>query len=460
MKDPADFLSGPALPAWFLFPVTALFAAVAIYVIARTPGRAGRFLLFACWFRYTLSSLHEYTYREAFAGLSWIALGSILTIVTGLVLLDKKRFLTKALFPIAAICGSIVLSAIINEDPAASIEPVLRFAFFAVVCVAMWQSLETAGSTILPRLLVVFIPPIIEQLGSIALGVAKSGEMDGSLSFIGGFFHEQPFSLILATCFLVVIFASSMGRLMRIGLSLVSLGGVYLANYRTTILAFTPLAGIALFLMVPRAFRTKQRSIGMLAVLIFASAFIALTSSATQNRFSDLQTVATTGTRLIKPPEAFSSSERQILSKRPYIWSWYLYAYVKAPPVQRAVGFGPDAWVGKFPQYAHNTLVSFLYEMGLVGVAAILLLWGTMFRLALLAEPPTRGLLIAAHASFFVLNMATMPHWQIEGNILYGVLCGYTLAKARLAKARSTAEQRDLRAARHGRLRPASTAPA
>jgi hypothetical protein len=23
--------------------------------------------------------------------------------------------------------------------------------------------------------------------------------------------------------------------------------------------------------------------------------------------------------------------------------------------------------------------------------------------------------------------MATMPHWMLEGDILYGVLCGYTL---------------------------------
>ena len=26
-----------------------------------------------------------------------------------------------------------------------------------------------------------------------------------------------------------------------------------------------------------------------------------------------------------------------------------------------------------------------------------------------------------------LLNMATMPHWLIEGNILYGFICGYTV---------------------------------
>jgi hypothetical protein len=28
---------------------------------------------------------------------------------------------------------------------------------------------------------------------------------------------------------------------------------------------------------------------------------------------------------------------------------------------------------------------------------------------------------------FLALNMGTMPMWMIEGNILYGIICGYTL---------------------------------
>jgi hypothetical protein len=67
-----------------------------------------------------------------------------------------------------------------------------------------------------------------------------------------------------------------------------------------------------------------------------------------------------------------------------------------------------------------------------LGVAALLWLWFSMFRLALKTDPGERTILISAHASFFLLNMATMPHWQIEGNIFYGLLCGYTIAKERL----------------------------
>jgi hypothetical protein len=40
---------------------------------------------------------------------------------------------------------------------------------------------------------------------------------------------------------------------------------------------------------------------------------------------------------------------------------------------------------------------------------------------------PHRGVLVGAHLSFLVLNMSTMPMWMIEGNMLYGIICGYTL---------------------------------
>lgn len=33
---------------------------------------------------------------------------------------------------------------------------------------------------------------------------------------------------------------------------------------------------------------------------------------------------------------------------------------------------------------------------------------------------------MCCHIGFIMLNMATMPFWQVEGLILYGLLCGYT----------------------------------
>jgi hypothetical protein len=126
----------------------------------------------------------------------------------------------------------------------------------------------------------------------------------------------------------------------------------------------------------------------------------------------------------------FTLEERRLLSARPFIWSAYIYGWLDGSTRNLLVGFGPNSWVGVFTVYAHNTLVSSLYEYGLIGVAAISLMWAWMLVTALRIKDGPKGKLIAAHISFFVLNMATMPHWMIEGNILYGIICGYTVYRA------------------------------
>jgi hypothetical protein len=71
--------------------------------------------------------------------------------------------------------------------------------------------------------------------------------------------------------------------------------------------------------------------------------------------------------------------------------------------------------------------VNYLYEYGIVEVIALLYLWLSMLMAALRVRHPHSGVLVGAHLSFLMLNMSTMPMWMIEGNILYGIICGYTL---------------------------------
>lgn len=429
MFETPEDLAGPSLPMWFLLPATGLFAVATIYWIMRTPGRAARYLIFVCWVRYTLGALHEFTYREAFFGLRWVALGSAALIALGLVVLDKRRLFSKPFVPVVAICGLMVVSAIINQDLGRTIDPILRFLFFILTTVAVWQALESNGSSVIRRLLFVFAQPIVFQLASIALGVAKAGELDGSVSFIGGYYHEELFSLILAAAFLTAILATKLDAWVRAAVFALSLVGIYLTDYRTTILAVVPLAMTFVLVVVPRLVRTDQRTLARLAAVLVGTGIIIAAIAATGGRYSELAAIGSTD--LFKPPEAFTYADQRILSARPYIWSQYLYAYAESPVVQQIIGHGPDSWVGKFPLYAHNTVVSFLYELGVVGVAALFWLWLSMVQLARQTGSMERALLIAAHVSFILLNMATMPHWQIEGNIFYGLLCGYTIAKHR-----------------------------
>jgi hypothetical protein len=145
------------------------------------------------------------------------------------------------------------------------------------------------------------------------------------------------------------------------------------------------------------------------------------------SRFADLSTASEERGALIKRPELFTRDDRHLLSSRAYIWSQYYYSWVDAPARQKLLGFGPESWVGKFTVYAHNTLVSSLYEFGVLGIVATLALWLSMLGIAALAKAGPRFEMLAAHISYLTLNMATMPMWQIEGIIYYSILCGYTV---------------------------------
>jgi hypothetical protein len=430
------------LPGWALLPTAAILAVAIFYVLLRTRTWAEQYLIFACWFRYMVAAFHEYTFKEVGGGLSIIALSSIAIVALGFLTLDKRRLFIWAFFPVAIICVLMLVSGFTNQNPKGAIEPIVRNAFFVVVAVAFWQAIDTGGPRAITRLLWVFATPITFQVLSIVLHVTKAGESDGSVSYIGGYNHEQPFSLILATCFVVACFATRINRWLKFGLSVLTLVGIALANYRTTILGMAPLAAVQLFTGIPAAVMPKQRSFVRTSMIICGLGGLLVIGTLQSDRFADVGTVLVHGPELMKPPEAFTGDERRILSGRVYLWSNYIDAYENGTTVQKIIGRGPDSWSSNFAIYAHNTLVSYLYEMGIIGVAAILLLWATIASVAMRAQRGQRATILGAHASFFLLNMATMPHWQIEGNILYGLICGYTLASARAARLVTTSQRR------------------
>jgi hypothetical protein len=46
--------------------------------------------------------------------------------------------------------------------------------------------------------------------------------------------------------------------------------------------------------------------------------------------------------------------------------------------------------------------------------------------MALRANGDDMPILVSCHIGFFVLNLATMPFWTLEGAILYALLLGHT----------------------------------
>jgi hypothetical protein len=422
---------GASMPAWLLYPATLLAIAILVYPFYRFRNVISRFALFALCFRYMASAHHAITFKASPIGMSWNALGSSAVFLGGLLLIQRRHLALRPLIPFYVLIASVVASGLINHDLPGTVDVVVKFGYLAIITISVYEGLCALGEGRMMNLLLwSAVIPLLFQALSIVFHVAKASEADGSTSYIGGYNHEAAFSIVLATCFVIGCFARGLRFWVRNAILVILLAGMLLANYRTSILAIAPLAFTQFNLDVLGRFTPRQRIIIGVAILTVSSIVTAAIAWMLRDRFLDLFTALGSLDDLMKRQIFYTYDERQLLSARPYIWSGYIYGWLDGETKNLLVGFGPNSWVGLFPVYAHNTLVSFLYEYGVIGVAAISLVWAWMLTITLRIKDGPKGKLIAAHISFFLLNMATMPHWMIEGNILYGVICGYTLYRA------------------------------
>lgn len=416
------------LPLYALAPITAVLFAALLFAMRGVRPASGKFLMFIVWLRYVMQAFHTTTYQPIAAGASLNAVASLFVCVVGGVIIARRLRMLTAFPFIGAMMTLILASSLLHGLFVPAIETILKWGYFIIVMLCAYDCFKRDGDTrVLGPMLWAVAPPIAFQLASIVLGVSKATESDGSVSFIGGFNHEAAFSITMVTGFLVATLAPRLHPLLRIILLAYGIMGIVMANYRTSLVALAPIAMGYLTFSAARPFRPRDRLlIAGGALLIAVSAFVG-SAALMQSRFTDLSSGAVTS-ELIKPPNEFSEEEKNLLSGRLYLWNVYYDQYRAGGEIEHILGYGADSWEAYFGIYAHNTLVSYLFEYGPMGVALILLIWASMLARAFsVRDPWMRGQLVSAHGGFILLNFATMPFWQIEGLMMYGLLCGVTL---------------------------------
>lgn len=419
---------GKSLPGWLLYPATLMVLVALAYPFYTVRSLIARYVLFALSFRYLMSAHHDFTFQSSPIGMSYNAIGSSMVFLLGLLLIRTRHLLLTTLLPFYAVIGVVVLSAFANRNLGSSIDVIVKFGYLIVITIAVYESLSERGEErTWSVLLWAMVTPVFFQFLSVAFGISKGTEGVGAgVSYVGGYNHEAGFSTVLATGFVIACFATGLSLWFRGGALLTLLAGLFLANYRTAIIAFAPMVLMQFNADVLARFSPRVRIIIGLVLLGVTTAVALAAVWVLRDKFADIGVVFSDPDRLIKPQAQYTPDEKRLLSGRPWIWAWYIENYVNGSFKNWVLGFGPNAWVGRFPVYAHNTLVGTLYEYGAVGVAAMIVLWSWMLICALRVKQGPKGKLLAAHTSFLLLNMATMPHWTIEGNLLYGLVCGYT----------------------------------
>jgi hypothetical protein len=418
-----------SLPAWALHPATAVLFILALRAAWKTPHASGKLLIAVIWLRYVMQAYHEFTY-VTFGGVSVNAIASVAVCGVGGVIL-LRRLPELARFPIILLLlGVISLSGLMNGALVPTIETLLKWGYFAVVMLATIDCIRRDGDArIFGLLLWAFAPALVYQGLSVALDIGKATENDGSVSYIGGYTHESSFSIVLITCAAVASLAPRLNFLASFGLIAICLAGVVVANYRTSLIAAVPLVcGFLIFGAAHFAAPGRRVIISLVGVLVMMAAAVGA-SVVMADRLADFGVLAEDGGDMIRAPDDFTETERKLLSGRLYLWNLYIEDYAAGSDRTLLIGYGADAWVERFALYAHNTLVSYLYEFGILGAILIVLVWiGMIVRALRVPDWTLRGQLVSAHIGFILINLATMPFWLIEGLIMYGLLCGYTVA--------------------------------
>jgi hypothetical protein len=413
-------------------PVSALLCLVCLALTWRQVRRFDdlptRFAILAVWLRLSIAAFPAFA--EPLVGpMSVAAIFSILVALTALALVDLRLYRLRYAAPIYGLIGVMILSGLINGLYGDMADFVVRYLYMVSLAILLYRAIRLFGvDPVLRGLLCALSPVIVLQFASIPFGIVKIGEEDGSLSFIATYFHEGPYSY-LALGFLVV---ASLVRWRSQGFGVlvvgVGLASIFLANYRTTVLGALPILAVTV------AIAARDRTPGPLKPLLVALALVAAVGALLfydvilPERFADIGRLGHVATLAFEPPVIFSREDREFFNYRVFLWSNYLSRYFDADLVTTLIGHGPVSW--KYAGlaktiYAHNTLVSWLYQFGMVGLMAMSLT--LLYNLWLAATGHDREFalrLVACIAGFYVLNFAGEPLYAIEGVLIHGILFG------------------------------------
>lgn len=415
--------------------VFAFISTILVYrAISRRCNKYLAFAVVALWLRFFLSAFHQITYDPLVAGFSINAIASIGIAGFGLLLVPRNVLSLKTLTLMYAFFASIIVSGLLNGNIVGLINVMVKWCFFLSLTGAMFMAIRKVGKDeVMRKMLVAFFLPVSLQVMSFLLGEAKASESDGSTSYIGGYNHEAAFSMIIASFTLVVGLISPKYIRFRGTLFLLGCFLLVIANYRTSVLAILPIAAIFAYNSMEAKIPQRFKAVFLISAFFGISLVFLLLSYSMQDRFADVFVFLTSIDDLIKAPMYYSDAEKDIFSARVYIWSQYLYVYSQGDWLHQVVGWGPESWSGRFPKYAHNTYVSFLFEYGLVGTVIFMLAVGSFLKHALRIKNRRFALMLfASMLGFLIMCFATMPLWNIEGLILYAILIGNTIAPVRL----------------------------
>lgn len=393
-------------------------------------------LKFTFWLvliRLVLAAFHEHTFK-LIGPVSIISVYSIVMVATCFIylLINKQSIIfSKDHLFIKCILLVMCLSALLNNQILTAIPSIIKWIFLLQFTLLLLLCMRNNGADkVLKALLIAYSYPCSLLIFSIVLGEVKASEADGSKSFIGGYFHEAVFSMIIFTAAALYLSAKLIdGKqkdlyfLPMLSFFIVML---LLINYRTTLVAFMFTVMFVLYARFNRQIYC-QRIVYVLSAAGFLFIASMLDFSTIRERFIEIPEVIMNASALIDYPEYYTRDEQRLFSGRVYMWSLYIAEALDGSSLQFFIGQGMDSWNKVFLKYAHNTFVSFFYELGIVGVILLIGFFsGIAKKILLINNHSAKYFLFGFFISFVIINLGTMPMWQMEGIMFASILISLT----------------------------------
>lgn len=392
-----------------------------------------KFTFWAIFLRFVLASFHDVTYPEIFGSFSIISIYSILLVCISFIFLYLKNIpviLNREFYCVKLMILLMFLSSIINSNQIQSVASIVKWLFILQLSLMLIASIKYNGIIkVLKVISIAYTYPVILVVFSILLGVSKATELDGSISYVGGYYHEALISvIILGAMSIFVLTASEEGkRYKQLYLVIFFWYLLIMINYRTTFLASLFVGAFVLLVIYKNSQTILNKSMFVLFVLIVAIGTAMLGTSNLFERFQEIPDAMSQFSSFLNFPEYYSQEERRFLSGRIYTWSSYISAALDGTDIQLLFGQGMDSWKDHFHLYAHNTFVSYFYELGITGLGIFSILIINVYRRILQIRKSDISLsLCGVYTAFLVLNLGTMPLWQLEGIILFSLIIAIT----------------------------------
>lgn len=403
-----------------------------------------RLLLLGLWLRYAMQAFPYVVTSIKFGPFSLIAAVSITTAILFLIFLDHRLLRLRALLPVYALLAVSLLSGVVNDEAMGMANDFIKWGYFIGVMLLSHRAMTLYGpDRALRALLTTLITPGFLFVASVVTGNVKATEMDGSISYIGGYLHEAMFSQIMLSIFALGILVRWRTAVAFASIFCFGVVAVMLANYRSTVIALAPvlLALAALAFLRCAGSRFAAVAIVALAVPVLGSLPFAL--DALPERYAEISNFSENFLVLSKDPIELTIDERRIFSGRVSAWVDYFYYFRQGDLVNYIIGYGPNAYERSMRVYAHNTYISTVWETGFVGLFTIIYLVSYFFILPFRVDNIYDRVVISSlMLSTVVIGLASMPLWRIEGLIFYAQVVAFATWRASESAARGNALRR------------------